>query len=76
MHTIAVSKLRANLMRVLQEIELGSTIAITCRGVVVAKLIPPDDSRQKASERLLQIGAMALIGDLISPVDARWEVLD
>ena len=75
METIATSELRANLMKILREIEHGSTIDITSRGKVVAKLVPPDYVKEKAKDRLKEIGENAFIGDIISPVDAQWEVL-
>jgi prevent-host-death family protein len=73
MDTIAVSELRANLMSILNEIEHGSTKTITSRGKVIAKLVPPDYSQEKAKSRLMEIGETAVIGDLISPIDAQWE---
>ncbi len=41
MDTIAVSEFRANIMKILKEVEHGSNINITSRGKVVAKLVPP-----------------------------------
>ena len=76
MDTIAVSELRANLMSVLREIEHGSSINITSRGVVVARLVPPDFNQKKARKRLLEIGESAKIGDILSPIDTQWEVLN
>jgi antitoxin (DNA-binding transcriptional repressor) of toxin-antitoxin stability system len=62
-------------MSVLKEIEHGSTIKITSRGVVVAKLVPPDFSQEKARKKLLEIGRSAKIRDIVSPIDDQWEVL-
>jgi len=76
MDTIAVSELRANLMSVLKEIKHGSSISITSRGVVVAKLVPPDFSKEKARKKLLEIGKSAKIGDIVSPIETQWEVLN
>ena len=73
METIAVSELRSNLMRILKEIEHGSEISITSRGVVVAKLVPPDCNKERAFERLYEISKTAIIGDIISPIDDQWE---
>ena len=55
MQTIAVSELRANLMKVLKEIEYGESLDITSRGKVVAKLVPPEYSREKARNKLKEI---------------------
>ena len=52
METIAVSEFRANIMKFLKEVERGSNINITSRGKVVAKLVPPDNTREKAKEKL------------------------
>jgi prevent-host-death family protein len=70
---IAVSDFRSNLMKVLKEIESGSTVNITSRGKVVAKLIPPDDSQKTAREKLKTVGQSAVLRDVISPVDEKWE---
>jgi prevent-host-death family protein len=70
---IAVSDFRSNLMKVLKEIESGSTVNITSRGKVVAKLIPPDDSKKTARDKLKTVGQSAVLHDIISPVDEKWE---
>ena len=76
METMAVSKLRANLMKVLKEIEQGSSVNITSRGRVVAKLVPPDYTVEKAREKLNEIAKTAVLHDLISPIDALWKVME
>ena len=76
METIAVSKLRANLMKVLKEIEQGSSVNITSRGRVVAKLVPPDYTAEKAREKLNEIAKTAVLHDLIAPIDAPWKVME
>ncbi len=73
MDTIAVSEFRANIMKILKEVEHGSNINITSRGKVVAKLVPPDYTREKAREKLKEISKNAMLGDVISPIDAQWE---
>jgi prevent-host-death family protein len=73
MESIAVSELRANLMKILKEIEHGSTISITSRGMVVAKLVPPDYNRDRALKQLAKISKTAVIGDITSPIDTKWE---
>ena len=55
MQTIPVSELRANLMNVLKTVEQGSTLDITSRGKVVAKLVPPNYSREKARRIILAL---------------------
>ena len=75
MNVIAVSELRSNLMSILKEIEQGSSIDITSRGKIVAKLVPPDYNKEKARKKLIEISKNASIGDIISPIDSQWEVM-
>ncbi len=73
MNSIAVSELRSNLMNVLKKIEHGSSIDITSRGKVVAKLVPPDYSRKRARNKLKEISEDAVIGNIVLPLDSRWK---
>ena len=75
METIAVSKFRANMMKVLKEIEIGTFINITSRGKVIAKLVPPDSIRVNAKNKLKEISKTAVLHDVISPIDAQWKVI-
>lgn len=75
METIAVSNLRASLMTVLKEIERGSTINITSRGKIVAKLVPPDYNIEEAKSRLKEVSRTAVIHDIISPIESNWKAL-
>ena len=75
MHTVAVSYLRANLMKVIKEIECGASLEITSRGKVVAKLIPPDYSRERAIHKLMEIRKNAVLHDVISPIDVEWTAM-
>ena len=73
METIAVSKLRSNLMKVLKEIESGSCVQITSRGKVVARLVPADFARKAARDKLRILGKTAVIHDVLSPIDEVWD---
>jgi len=73
METIAASKLRENLMKILKQIEEGSSILITSRGRPVAQLNPPPDAAKQAREALANLSKTAVIGDIVSPIDEPWE---
>lgn len=75
MTTIAVSELRANLMKVIEEIKQGAQIQITSRGKVVAQLVPADTAQEHAKEILHKLSNSAVIGDVISPVDETWDAV-
>jgi prevent-host-death family protein len=73
MDTIAVSELRANIMKVIKKIEQGTSINITSRGNVVARLVPPENTKEMAKTELKKVSKNAVIGDIISPVDSDWD---
>jgi antitoxin (DNA-binding transcriptional repressor) of toxin-antitoxin stability system len=63
-------------MKILKDIEHGASLNITSRGRVVAKLVPPNFTQELAKEKLIEIGKKAKIGDVISPIDETWEVIN
>jgi prevent-host-death family protein len=73
METIAVSEFRANLMQILQRIQSGASITITSRGRKIARLVPPDDSMEEARLALEKLRKTAKVGDVLSPIDVKWE---
>ena len=73
MKTIAASKLRENLMKILKQIEKGSSLLITSRGRPVAQLNPPPEAAKSAREALTKLSKNAVIGDIVSPLDEPWE---
>lgn len=73
MKAIAVSELRANLMKVLKEVAHGTVVEVASRGKVVAKIVPPDHVREHARNRLKEVGKTAVLADTISPIDSDWE---
>jgi len=75
MTTIAVSELRANLMKVIEQIKLGAQIKITSHGKVVAQLVPADEMHDQAKLTLKHLAEDALVGDMISPIDESWNVV-
>lgn len=76
MTTIAVSELRANLMKVLDEIKHGAKIQITSRGKVIAQLVPADTTQENAKAALHQLSETAVVYDVLSPIDESWTAVD
>ncbi len=72
MQTIAVSDLRANLMKVLKAIENGLSLTITSRGKEVAKLVPPAYPKMVAEYKLTEISKTAKIHDIVKPFNEEW----
>lgn len=73
MKTVSISELRANLLKYLSEAQRGERIDVTSKGVVLATLVSPVGKREAARMRLEELAAGATIGDVVSPVDERWE---
>ena len=76
MKTIAVSELRANLMQILQHIQTGASMTITSRGRKIARLVPPEDSMEEARIALEKLRKTAKVGDVLSPIDVKWEAAE
>ena len=75
MERVAVSEFRANLVSFLKRVERGEIIALTSRGHEIAKIIPPENQREKARESLKKLRNTAFIGDVSSPIGDEWEAL-
>lgn len=75
METIAVSELRANLTGVLKRIESGESVTVTARGRAIARLVPPENSRERARAALKQLRKTAIVGDVMSPLGEQWKAM-
>jgi len=75
METIPVSELRANLMHILKRIESGASITVTSRGQEMARLVPPENSMEKARSDLKDLRKTAIVEDVLSPTGEEWEVM-
>jgi prevent-host-death family protein len=73
MQSIAVSDLRANLMKVIKSIEGGLSLVVTSRGKAVAKLVPPSYPKKVAEYKLLELSKTAEIHDIITPYEDKWD---
>lgn len=73
MRTVAVSELRDNLMSILKKVQAGEDIIVTSRGNEVAKLVPVENKRKMAKQRLKELQKTASVGDVLSTVNEEWE---
>ncbi|MDZ4184508.1 MAG: type II toxin-antitoxin system prevent-host-death family antitoxin [Desulfuromonadales bacterium] len=71
---VSVTTFRNHLPDYLDKVRKGEDIALTSRGKVIARLLPPEDERQKARQRLAELRATCRIDDVIASVDEEWEV--
>ncbi|MGI8937037.1 MAG: type II toxin-antitoxin system Phd/YefM family antitoxin [Iamia sp.] len=67
MDRIGVGELRQNASRYLARVKVGETVEVTDRGVLVALLVPPSESRS-ARDRMVATGALLpASGPLVFP---------
>jgi prevent-host-death family protein len=75
MITVNISEFRANLLKYLEIANTGQQISITSNGKWLATVSPPVDQQATAREQLAAIAASAQIGDIVSPIEAKWDAL-
>ena len=71
---VSITTFRNHIPVYLDKVRKGEDIALTSRGKVIARLLPPEDERQNARQRIAELRATSRIDDVISPVDDEWEV--
>jgi len=72
---ISISTLRQNLAAYLARVKAGETLRIVVHGEVVARLEPERASRESARARLAQLARHVRLGDVMSPIPARWSAM-
>ena len=73
MTRVSISEFRANLLAYLKRVSRGESIEVASRGRVMATLIPPLSRRDAARERLADLSAGSVIGDVVSPTGEDWD---
>jgi prevent-host-death family protein len=69
---VTVSDLRKNLQRYLTRVAQGEEVRVTRRGQVIARVVGCDDAAAEAREALASLRTKAVIGDVTSPIAAKW----
>jgi prevent-host-death family protein len=75
METIAVSKLRENMVLFLKKVQQGKSITITSRGNEIAMLIPMENKMEASKNALKQLRKTAVVGDVVSPIEEDWKAM-
>jgi len=74
MQTVNISDFRANLLKYLEKANAGEQISVTTNGKLIATIAPPINQKQQAQQHLDQLAKSAEIVDVISPVEAEWDL--
>jgi len=75
METIAVSKLRENMVLFLKKVQQGKSIAITSRGNEIAMLVPIEKKMEASKNALKQLRKTAVVSDVVSPIEEDWKAM-
>lgn len=73
METIGVSKLRENLPSYIRKVQQGQSITITSHGNHIAMLVPVATEMETSRNALKKLRKTAYVGDVVSPIDEKWE---
>ena len=73
MKNVSISELRANLLKYLKRVQQGEQFNVTSKGRVMATLVSPVSLQEEARAKLDELAETAVIHDVVSPVDERWE---
>lgn len=73
MRRVKVTDLRNNLPAYLAAVQAGEELTIESRGKIIARLVPERSAVEAARERLVALRAKVRVGDVISPVEERWD---
>lgn len=70
---VSVTAFRNHVPDYLEKVRNGEGIALSSRGKVVARLIPPKGGSDYAKQWLIALRASSHIGDVVSSVDENWD---
>ncbi|MDJ0762096.1 MAG: type II toxin-antitoxin system prevent-host-death family antitoxin [Myxococcota bacterium] len=73
MTSVNVTEFRKHLQIYLAMASSGEEVEVTRRGVLVARLTPPSDSRDRAKRSLRELRKKMKLGDVESPIEVSWE---
>lgn len=74
MQEVNVTELRNHLPKHLSSVQHGNEILVTSHGKVIARLLPPLDTRLEAKKALTVLRKQCKIGDVVSPLNEDWDV--
>lgn len=73
MKLVNVTELRNHLPQYLSTVQKGHEILVTSHGQVIARIVPPIDTKLSAQNELRALRKNCDVGDVISPVDDKWD---
>jgi len=74
MQEVNVTELRSHLPEYLATAHKGTEILVTSHGKVIARILPPIDTKGDAQKQLKLLRKHCKIKDVISPLGEDWDV--
>ena len=73
---VKVTEFRNHLPEYLGLVKKGEAVLLTSRGKVIARITPAADEKASARETLAALRGKCHVGDVVTPLDQRWEADD
>jgi prevent-host-death family protein len=73
MRKVKVTDLRNALPAYLKAVQAGEELSIESRGKIIARIVPDRSAEDAARQRLQALRAKSRVGDVVSPVEERWD---
>lgn len=73
MHPVNITELRNHLPKYLLEVIKSGEILVTSHGKVIARILPPVETRQEAKKKLSDLRKICKVGDVITPTGDKWK---
>jgi antitoxin (DNA-binding transcriptional repressor) of toxin-antitoxin stability system len=73
---IDIAEFRKNLPSWLERVRVGEEVVVMDRGAVIARVVPPTDTRAEARRELMELRARARVGDVETPMGEAWDAAD
>lgn len=73
MRKVKVTDLRNHLPAYLAAVQAGEELRIESRGKIIARIVPEVSDVEAARGRLVALRESVRVGDVISPIEERWE---
>lgn len=74
MRVVNVTELRSHLSKYLSSAQKGTEIQIVSHGEVIARIMPPADTKAEALKQLKKMRKNCKVGDVVSPINEDWNV--
>ncbi len=73
MKTIPITNFRNQLKQMLDYVQQGNNLSVTSHGKEIVQISPPKTRKKKFKYELKKIASSAVIRDVTSPINTKWD---